>query len=279
MCKWLLDRGAKINFVDANGITWATALQTASWQGYLDVVKLLVSHGANVNALGPGTTPLDYALSYDKDDVIAYLRSVGAKESFNLVPRDNPAAHTVIKEFLTKKYGKVSAKPLASDTDDDVPIYTIPAGKKLDATTSFTLGMSDFTQVDSKQRQGFAELVLHLPTKWPAKETWPLDAMRAVCQLSRTNTNPLTDGPIIRDDLPMGKECAKMLWWFWWHPDDSDCCVAVPDKRAVYFYTMSLIHESEAKALREKGTEEFAKLWKKKKAGVILDPKRKSIVK
>jgi ankyrin repeat protein len=53
-----------------------TALHYAADRGFLEVVKLLVEHGANKQAEDKeGQTPLDFAEACEHEEVIAYLRS------------------------------------------------------------------------------------------------------------------------------------------------------------------------------------------------------------
>jgi ankyrin repeat protein len=84
----LLERGANVDvIVDGD----ENALIQASRAGQLDVVKLLVARGANVNArvwagAGPGRpegewrTPLGMALTNRHRDLAAFLRASGAAE-------------------------------------------------------------------------------------------------------------------------------------------------------------------------------------------------------
>ena len=84
----LLSRGASIDQVAPDD---ENALIQASGAGHLDVVKLLVARDANVNVRvwadsafrqsgGEWRTPLGMALRGRHDAVVAYLRSVGARE-------------------------------------------------------------------------------------------------------------------------------------------------------------------------------------------------------
>ena len=72
--------------VDVINTAHFTPLQIASYEGYLDIVKFLVSRGANVNALSVyNKTALDYARFYfDEEEVIEYLISVGGKPANEL---------------------------------------------------------------------------------------------------------------------------------------------------------------------------------------------------
>jgi len=58
-----------------------SALMLASISGNLDVVKVLLQSGAELNARAPsGATPLDFAEIRDNPDVAAWLRSNGAEK-------------------------------------------------------------------------------------------------------------------------------------------------------------------------------------------------------
>jgi len=69
----LLRAGAK---VDAKNGFGDTAIMVASLGGYLVLVKKLYARGAEINP--PGWTPLAYAATNGKTDVVRYLLAIGA---------------------------------------------------------------------------------------------------------------------------------------------------------------------------------------------------------
>ena len=91
--RWLLDRGAKMNFEyeEFPGESRCTPLTSAIHSGHFEVVKLLVERGANINALWGPTTPLAYAIMYGKKEIEAYLRSKGALEPWQLKGEKPPS--------------------------------------------------------------------------------------------------------------------------------------------------------------------------------------------
>jgi ankyrin repeat protein len=72
-----------VNAVDGFG---ATALHTAAKRGYVEVVRYLAAHGANLDATDRlGNTPLDYAL--------------GRSPAMFGAPPESPAAATALREL------------------------------------------------------------------------------------------------------------------------------------------------------------------------------------
>ena len=75
--KALLDKGVNVNSKTRYG---ATALSYACDKGHVDVVKLLIERGADVNAADTfyGEVPLGWALSHDHVQVVKLLLDKGA---------------------------------------------------------------------------------------------------------------------------------------------------------------------------------------------------------
>ena len=73
-----MKRGAEVN-----ATTWRgdTALMLASMNGHADVVKLLISYKADVNAKNrDGMSVLVAALNFDHPDIVEMLKNSGATE-------------------------------------------------------------------------------------------------------------------------------------------------------------------------------------------------------
>jgi ankyrin repeat protein len=69
----------RIDFLTEEGKIWE--LLEMCFYGHLDQVKLLLSQGVDVNAVGPdGLTPLHAATQGQNIEIIEYLISVGAKD-------------------------------------------------------------------------------------------------------------------------------------------------------------------------------------------------------
>lgn len=66
----LLDNGADANATKANG--W-TALHSAACRGNMDIIKLLIRHGASTNRRYDGRTPIDVAKLMHKWKAVALL--------------------------------------------------------------------------------------------------------------------------------------------------------------------------------------------------------------
>jgi ankyrin repeat protein len=78
-----------------------TPLHNASWKGKIEMVALLIHHGAKVNLKNRnGDTPLHYASSYNQTETIKYLINNGA--DINLMNKDamNPLFIAIDKENL-----------------------------------------------------------------------------------------------------------------------------------------------------------------------------------
>jgi len=93
--KLLLEKGAN---VDEKNFTGGTALMTALQQGHVEIIKLLIEKGADVNIKDlNGVTPLRKAKEMGRSDIAELLESEGAKED------NSPYSEgqgTVIEQYL-----------------------------------------------------------------------------------------------------------------------------------------------------------------------------------
>ena len=75
-----LERGFDVNVAADFGGSVRTPLHHAAAAGDLPTVRLLVEHGADLDAVDPGfnATPLEWAEFFEKPDAADYLRGAGA---------------------------------------------------------------------------------------------------------------------------------------------------------------------------------------------------------
>jgi ankyrin repeat protein len=91
----LLSHGADVNYASLEGVT---ALMYASKAGYLEIVELLLSRGANANYANPqGGTALMYASIKGDFKMVGLLLSHGANANYA-----NPQGITVLRHFSIK---------------------------------------------------------------------------------------------------------------------------------------------------------------------------------
>ena len=106
----LINRGALVN-----RLGW-TPLQYAASKGHLDTVKMLVANKAIVNSPGPdGTTALMMAAYGGSEDVVRYLLSVGADVTMKTTQQYDAAYWARLKNHtsLADKLDELSARVLA----------------------------------------------------------------------------------------------------------------------------------------------------------------------
>jgi len=75
MVRWLLNHGARINYV-VQGNPRCLPLIRAATVGHLEVVKLLVAHGADVHSTWNGLNAMTQAEEFGRRDILDYLRSL-----------------------------------------------------------------------------------------------------------------------------------------------------------------------------------------------------------
>jgi ankyrin repeat protein len=82
-------------------------LYCAARNGHVNIVKWLIAHGASINAMDCGSTPLHAASYYNRPEVVVELLQAGArfdiKNKFNLTAYEEAATEYIRNLFHTVK--------------------------------------------------------------------------------------------------------------------------------------------------------------------------------
>ena len=111
-----------------------TSLHTASWYGHKEIAKLLITNGADLNAVGGrfGETPLHSATQYDRKEVFELLIEKGAE--LNAKDRDGETplhriaiwGHKEVAELIIEKGADLNAR----DNEGKTPLHIAAQGQK-----------------------------------------------------------------------------------------------------------------------------------------------------
>lgn len=196
----------------------------------IDMVKLLVEHGADVNHLflwldDPNRpfSPLSFAIERGaSQEVIDFLRSQGAKRTEEIQkgnvaakPKQRRTRSEEVIAYFEEYFGAVDNKSLIEivPTDPPISVHVIKSDTKRNNVTLFTTGMSAKPLNVPKGGEDFqfAELFIQLPADWPLTRTlledpkyaWPVEWLRKVGKYPQQH-NTWLGGPatIIANDDP-----------------------------------------------------------------------------
>lgn len=164
--RWLLANGANVNMETADG-TRSPALESAVFVGSLEMVELLVDHGAIINyewenSDKPCGNPLTSAIKSGHDDIIKYLRSQGGVEPERVIRTSGDP----LDDHIRQHFGVVGENSVDQIEPTDPPI-TISIARNADFSTLFTKGMSSVPVKQNDGTEQFVELLLQVPAGWP----------------------------------------------------------------------------------------------------------------
>jgi hypothetical protein len=286
-----LDHGAKI---DNRGGTRGTTLIGAVNSGSVELVKLLLARGAEVNATydKPPKNALSHALMYGHEEIAKLLRAHGAIE-----PRSEPAKKPVtlrdeIFSHVTKNIGPVQELELAEIVPGvvSVAIHVVPPAKGRKHITLFTTGMSDreMTVPRGDEEYRFAELLMQLPSDWPLtleafkdpNNYWPIEWISRIAHYPHEDDSWLGGShAIIANEEPperfapnTGFTCMLLLT-----EDTKFGRLRTKSGRIINFYTMIPLYTEERDLERERGTPHLLRLFQKHEISTVVDIKRLNV--
>jgi hypothetical protein len=221
---FLLSHGA-----DPNG---DRALIAAINHDSLEIVKLLVEHGVDINRVFPWGedeklhfTPLSWAIFSGKSDIADYLRSKGATMPPEETDPGPPTLDDQIIAYFANKLGPVQPQSQQEIVPTGLPIaiHVVPPSEGRNHITLFTTGMSQqpMTVPVGAERLQYAELAINVPADWPlpglpaksralfgwlgkgtqerdpAAGLWPFHWLRTIARYSHENNTWLGGAAVI----------------------------------------------------------------------------------
>jgi ankyrin repeat protein len=152
-----LDTGANPDTVDNQGYT---ALQRAAIAGNLELVILLVQHGANLTALSRnqfGDLPIHLAVAYGHENIVHWMLDNGVpvdiRNRLGATPLHSAAHNSrlAIARFLLDKGAAVNAK--VTNSDNRTPLHEAAATGSVDLVELLLDHGADINAVTSDENQ------------------------------------------------------------------------------------------------------------------------------
>lgn len=181
---WLLDQGAQIN-VNRNGHKDSPLLTMAVRHNNLEMVKLLIERGADVNACG-GSCRNAFMMART-DEIREFLRSKGGIDLREVTPPDYAASHCCILDWFDTwaesdgAWGDRVDWQLHFPGNPSITMYCREPGENRDSRLLMTVGMSDVMLREDGFPYGVGlELILSLPPDWQLPTNDEIDSPAAV---------------------------------------------------------------------------------------------------
>ncbi|HMP80926.1 MAG TPA: suppressor of fused domain protein [Pirellulaceae bacterium] len=274
--RWLLEQGVTLNFEYEGypGERRCFALTGACLLGHLEVVKLLVEHGADVNALWYNLTPLSHALMGGHREIEAYLRSVGGKLPEELGVTTSTAAPSscnqheeLVLAHIRRHFGKPRRLSLMPLVASDMPVKLVSVSKWT-GQYLFTVGMSNrkMNVPLGKEAYQFAELMMALPRSWPLnnkslqdpRKAWPIEWMLRIAHFPFEH-NTWLGGPSTVIDNGEHREplCPglKFTSWLAITEESKEGWLRTPTGGMIGFFSLYPLYPEERDLERQLGTE------------------------
>ena len=196
----LLKLGAKVNH-EIDGEVRCKALDLAISKGNLDMVKLLIKHGAAFNSIYQGMTAVDHALSRGQSVIADYLRSIGGKtaEELGWVPPPEPELSQILADYFKVEYlTKLGTIHGLLDSNPVIDIHVFDEGVKIILHTDGMASKPIPTDAGQEELQ-YAEIEMTLPQGWPTGEemlmtdetAWPVQWLRRLAYHPHQDDQPI----------------------------------------------------------------------------------------
>ncbi len=305
----LLARRAKLDV----SLPEFNSLFSAIYHGRVEVAKILLAAGINVNAVyrsqsGKLRNALSFAQERDQQAIVEVLQNAGCHlpvegvdkpiwqpESFATLASEPPNDRQQIIDRIADLYGPPDALALQGivpiDEHVDIAINVIRPNDRNDHLTLFTTGMSDkkMTVPSGQEAFQFAELIMHLPVNWRIpkklmkddKWLWPFVWLRQIAYYPHMSNSWLGGSwTIISSDeppVPLGpstkQTCLLLLADF-----DEWSPIRLEDGKVIHFYTVYPIFTEERDFEKKHGLVPLLERLKTEGHSTVVDVNRASVV-
>lgn len=290
--RWLLDRGAQINF-EVQGAVRCVPLTGAVIEGSAEVVRMLVEHGADVNAIWADQNALSFAIMYGHTEIADYLRSQGAREPWEIRGEEVPSAAATdesdpLFEHIAHCYGPLSPLALQEIVPCD-PSVAIHVAELPDAKLLVTVGMSSLpmTVPPGEEAYRFAELTLALPRNWPldAKAladpncAWPIEWLRRLAHYPHKHDTWLGRSTVFttkEPPPPLGPN-TKLSCLLVLESADEATLLVLPNGDEIRFYDVFALYTEERDLQRKEGIPALLRRFEAQGIIPILDVDRPNV--
>lgn len=277
MARLLLAKGANIE-----GIGSCPPLLSAIISGHLDMVKLLVQHGANTNFIFSNyekpMTPIQVAEYWGKSDIVEYLREV-TKTDFDpvILDKDPITAH------IEAIFGKSDNLSLQTITGE-ISIIIIPPVTEEEPLILVTKGLSNHAMnvPDGSEEYRFAELIMYLPNLWKIKSgtpvvaphSWPAEWLLRLAEYPKSNNTWLgSEKTVIEVGNPLA-QFVKFTGFLLSHEPDDWGTLQRVDGSKINFYTVFPLYQSEIEYEKKYGVDELIKKFMEADIDTVIKPNR-----
>ena len=293
ICKYLLENGADPNLARP----MISAINHENSESALKFVRLLVEHGADVNAVYDSFrdqnkmfTALDWAGAHP--NVMEYLKSKGAKPASDIVGMNRAMFKHVpvvegdsVVEFCSREFGTPQPHALIEIVPDELPIaiHVVESNDDRKHITLFTTGMAVEPLVVPTGGEDFryAELFIQLPERWAYRElknrrwTWPVEWLRKLAKIPHDNGHWLGLTAIFDNGSPPEPLAPNVKF-------DSILVMAEkeftdPEKGLVHLYRLFPLYPEERQLAARKGVGVLMKALDRNSVRFVVDPKRKNV--
>ena len=286
--RWLLEQGVRLNY-EWERTTRCLSLSMAAMEGNLEIAKLLVEHGADINSTWAGSNALSVAIEYGHTEIASHLRSQGAKspEELGLVTvADFPSGNAFVAH-VSAFLGTPDKLALREIVPTDLPI-AIHVIRTEAEQILVTEGMSarPMTVPEGGEAFQYAELVLRLPSDWPLtleafenpQHYWPIEWLKRIARYPHDNDTWM-GGPhtIIANDEPpepfapnTNMSCLMLLA----NPSEFGRWTRPTDGAEVAFYDVFGLYTEERDLELREGIAALLNRFQDRRISNILDPQR-----